>query len=133
INVQPYDKPPRFQGLDVALQVTGTGPVEDINFTFRGDGMHGLTIEVDANPALYSEDEVAAHGERLSTFLINALAAERLADVPTATPAEAVQELEFYNATSHPVPDVTLTALIEQAMTDAATSEALRFDGVSLS
>lgn len=133
INVQPYDKPPRFQGLDVRLHVTGTGPVEDINFTFRGDGMHGLTIEVDANPALYSEDEVAAHGERLSTFLINALAAERLADVPTATPAEAVQELEFYNATSHPVPDVTLTALIEQAMTDAATSEALRFDGVSLS
>src|SRR5690606_28517040 len=48
VNIQPYDRPPKMAGLDVALHVTGTGPVEDINFTFRGDALNGLTIEVDA-------------------------------------------------------------------------------------
>jgi enterobactin synthetase component F len=61
VNVQPYDRPPRMAGLQVDLHVTGTGPVEDINFTFRGDALNALTVEVDANPNLYSADEVAAH------------------------------------------------------------------------
>src|SRR5690606_34682330 len=62
VNVQPYDRPPRFAGLEVTLRVTGTGPVEDINFTFRGDGAGTLSIEVDANPDLYDAADVAAHG-----------------------------------------------------------------------
>ncbi len=132
INVQPYDRPPRFTGLDVALHVTGTGPVEDINFTFRGDGVNGLTIEVDANPDLYRGDEVAAHGERLAVFLAAAADAETLGAVPTATPCEAATELETFNATAHPVPDTTLTALIEQAIRATPGAEALRFEGQSL-
>lgn len=76
INMQPYDRPPQIFGLDVTLHVTGTGPVEDINFTFRGDGAHSLTLEVDANPDLYNEAEIAAHGERLAVFLARAVGAE---------------------------------------------------------
>lgn len=132
INVQPYDRPPRFHGLDVTLHVTGTGPVEDINFTFRGDGTTGLTLEVDANPGLYSAAEVAAHGARLALFLATAAGADRLADVPTATPAEARAELEEHNATAHPVPDTTLTALIEAAMAARPNAPALRFEGETL-
>lgn len=133
INVQPYDRPPRFQGFDVRLHVTGTGPVEDISFTFRGDAVGSLSIEVDANPDLYSAAEVAAHGERLAAFLAHAVAAERLADVPTATPAEAVAEVEAFNATLHPVPETTLAELLATAMRGHRASEALRFNGVSLS
>lgn len=132
VNVQPYDKPPRFAGLDAVLHVTGTGPVEDINFTFRGDGVNGLTIEVDANPDLYRADEVAAHGRRLAVFLAHAVRAERLADVPTATPEEAQAELEQFNATAHPLPEVTLAELIERAMVATPDAEALRFGGHSL-
>lgn len=132
VNVQPYDRPPRFAGFDVALHVTGTGPVEDINFTFRGDGIHGLTIEVDANPDLYDADAVAAHGERLAVFLAAAVNAATLGDVPTATAREAAWELEAFNATHHPVPETTLTTLIEQAMRAMPGAKALRFQGQSI-
>lgn len=133
INVQPYDKPPHFHGLDVTLHVTGTGPVEDISFTFRGNGTSGLSIEVESNPTLYSAAETTAHGERLAEFLARAAGAGRLADVPTATPAEARLELEEFNQTAHPVEDTTLTELIERTMLATPEAEALRFDGASLS
>lgn len=132
INVQPYDRPPRMAGLDVALHVTGTGPVEDINFTFRGDGTRDLSIEVDANPDLYSAADVAAHGRRLAVFIEAAAQAERLIDVPTATPEEALHELEAYNATAHPVPDISLTELITRAMAATPDAPALRFDGAEI-
>ncbi|WP_347303578.1 amino acid adenylation domain-containing protein [Croceibacterium sp. TMG7-5b_MA50] len=132
VNVQPYDRAPRMAGLEVTLHVTGTGPVDDIHFTFRGDPARGLSIEVDANPALYTLDAVQAHGTRLAVFLGNALAAERLAEVPTATPAEAERELHCFNQTAHPVPDTTLTALIETAFEDGGEAVALRFDGANV-
>ncbi len=133
VNVQPYDRPPRMAGLEVGLHVTGTGPVEDINFTFRGDALSGLTIEVDANPDLYGAQDVAAHGRRLATFLDAAMQAAALSDVPTATPQEAAAELEAFNATAHPVPETTLAELIERAMAATPDAEALRFEGESLS
>ncbi|HWK42467.1 MAG TPA: amino acid adenylation domain-containing protein [Croceibacterium sp.] len=132
VNVQPYDRPPRIAGLEVDLHVTGTGPVEDINFTFRGDALNALSVEVDANPNLYSADEVAAHGHRLAIFIAHALMAERLSEVPTATPDEAQAELEAFNATTHPLPDSTLAELIERAMVATPDAEALRFGGESL-
>lgn len=133
INVQPYDRPPRFAGLDVTLHVTGTGPVEDISFTFRGDGVSGLTIEVDANPDLYSAEEVAAHGTRLAVFLDVAASATTLAEIPTATPEEAHAELEAHNATHRPVPETTLAELIEGQMAATPAAEALCFEGERLS
>lgn len=133
VNVQPYDRPPRFDGLDVTLHVTGTGPVDDIHFTFRGDPAQGLTLEVDANPDLYTADEVAAHAARLALFLGTATRAAKLADVPTATPAEAEAELEAHNATAHPLPETTLSALIEQTMRERPDAPALRFGAETLS
>ncbi len=133
VNVQPYDRPPRLAGLKVALHVTGTGPVDDIDFTFRGDAAHSLSIEVDSNPDLYSEAETVAHGRRLAEFLGRAVQAPGLADVPTATAAEADAEIRRWNATDHPVPDTTLVALVEERMRQAPDSEALRFAGRSMS
>ncbi len=132
VNVQPYDRPPRMAGLQVDLHVTGTGPVEDINFTFRGDALNALTVEVDANPNLYSADEVAAHGRRLAAFIANALEAEKLADAATATAEEALAELEAFNQTAHPISEATLAELIERAMVATPDAEALRFEGDSL-
>ncbi len=132
VNVQPYDRPPRFHGLESSLHVTGTGPVEDISFTFRGDAENSLTLEVDANPGLYDEAGIAAHAVRLEAFLAAAVSAARLADVPTATPEETRRELESFNATAHPVEDTTLTALVERAMAATPGAEALRFGADSL-
>lgn len=133
VNVQPYDRPPRFHGLDAKLHVTGTGPVEDINFTFRGDAVNSLTLEIDANPNLYSADEVAAHGERLAHYLSHAFTAATLGEVPIATPEEARREIAAWNDTAHPVPDATLAELIERAMAASPDAPALRFGTETLS
>ncbi len=133
VNVQPYDRPPVFVGLDVALHVTGTGPVEDISFTFRGDCLNSLSIEVDANPDLYTQAAVTAHGERLAAFLAAASHAKRLSEVPTATPAEAEAEIIGFNRTAHAVPETTLAALIEQQMARTPDAPALRFGDTTLS
>ncbi|WP_395670941.1 amino acid adenylation domain-containing protein [Phenylobacterium sp.] len=127
INVLPFDQPPRFQGLDAAVHVLSTGPVDDISFTFRGDAAPALTLEVDSNPDLYDAEETAAHGERLAVFLDAALDAATLADIPIATPAEAARELEVFNATAHPVLDVTLAALLERTMRTSPDAPALTF------
>ena len=55
------------------------------------------------------------------------IGAERLADVPIATPDEAIRERETFNATAHPVPDTTLAALLEAGMRRDPHAEALVF------
>lgn len=132
VNVQPYDRPPRFAGLEVTLHVTGTGPVEDISFTFRGDLRDAISLEVDANPDLYTQQEIAAHAKRLAHFLAAAAKAETLAGIPTATPAEAEREIAHFNATEHPLPEASLAELIERAMIAHGGAEAVGFDGEAL-
>lgn len=132
INVQPYDRPPRFAGLEAVLHVTGTGPVEDISFTFRGDLKDGPAIEVEANPDLWDQRAIADHAERLDAFLASAGAAERLADIPTALPREQERELHAFNTTAHPVPEMTLTDLITQSFAAYPEAEAVRFGDEAL-
>ncbi len=132
INVLPFAQPPRFEGLDATLHILGTGPVDDISFTFRGDASPDLTLEVDANPDLYSAEQTAAHGERLAAFIAAALDAETLGEVPIATPEEAQRELETFNATDYPLADVTLTALLEQAMAATPDAPAVTFGDQTL-
>lgn len=127
VNVLPFDQPPRFSGLQTQMHVLCTGPVDDIDITFRGDAKPRLTLEVDANPDLYSLADTQAHAARLEAFLTAALASERLCDVPVATPAEAERELETFNATHHPLPDVTLTALLMRQMAETPDAQALTY------
>ncbi|PSD26398.1 hypothetical protein C7E17_24895, partial [Stenotrophomonas maltophilia] len=50
-----------------------TGPVDDLTLGFRGDGQALLDLEIEANPALYSREDVEAHAARLLHFRIGAL------------------------------------------------------------
>ncbi|MFT4012448.1 MAG: amino acid adenylation domain-containing protein [Paracoccus sp. (in: a-proteobacteria)] len=133
VNVQPFDKAPEFPGLDCRLHILGAGAVDDLTLTFRGDPASGITFEVDANPALYSPGETAAHGARIEAFLAAALQARTLAEVPTASPAEIAAQRDQARAALHPLPDTTLAALIAHTMARAPDKPALRFGAQSLS
>ena len=133
VNVQPFDRPPEFPGIDCRLHILGAGAVDDLTLTFRGDPASGMIFEVDANPALYTQDEARAHGDRLLAFLAAALRAERLADVPTASPEEIALFAARAAETRHDIPDTTLTALIEARMTATPEAPALRFGETVLS
>lgn len=127
VNVQPFDFPPKMTGLDVDLHILGAGAVDDITFTFRGDPKDRMIFEVDANPALYSEADARAHGERLLAFLDAAADAATPGDIPLASPAEAQRLVFDVNATAHAVPDATLVALIERTMRESPDRPALVF------
>ena len=132
VNVQPFDRPPVFAGLDVGLHILGAGAVDDLTLTFRGDPQAGILFEVDANPDLYTAHDIAGHAARLPEFLRAALAAPTLASVPTASPAEVVAVARI-NATDHPIPDTTLTALIEARIKASPDAPALTFANRTLS
>ena len=132
VNVQPFDHPPVFAGLQVGLHILGAGAVDDLTFTFRGDPKAGMIFEVDANPDLYDISDVAGHSARLIAFLGAALACDRLAEVPTASPGERAM-IARWSATGHPVPDTTLTALIETQLAARPEAPALTFGDRTIS
>lgn len=132
INVLPFSRPPRFASLDSGVEVLATGPVDDITMTFRGDVGDSLSLEIEANPDLYSVAETQAHAHRLGAFLKAALTAGSLTEVPTASPAEIQRVIYDCNATDHAVPDTTLHALIEASMRRTPQAEALVFGDKSL-
>ena len=132
INVQPFYKPLVLTGLATRLQILGTGPIDDLTIGFRGDGLQQLELEIEANPALYSEVAVAGHLARLPAFLRAALGAVAVDDMPLASPEESQRHLFALNATEHAVPATTLAALIEAQMAARPEAVALEFEGQQL-
>ena len=126
INIQPFDRPPRFAGLQTALHILGAGAVDDLTLTFRGDPAAGLLFEVDANPDLYTAEDVRGHSARLPAFLSAALDLPRLALVPTAAPAEIAATEALTAGARHPVPDTTLTELIAAQIAATPDAPAIR-------
>ncbi|UNK41645.1 amino acid adenylation domain-containing protein [Luteimonas sp. S4-F44] len=132
VNVQPFYRPPRLHGAQVRLEILGTGPIDDVTIGFRGDGATALELEFEANPDLYGADEIAAHAQRLQAFLAAACTADGIDDIPLATADEARRALVDFNATAHPLPDMTLAALIEAAMAATPDAPALAFGDTTL-
>lgn len=128
VNVQPFYRPLQLAGVTATLDVLSTGPVDDVTLGFRGDGTAVLDLEIEANPTLYTSTQVQAHAARLLHFVSAALEVQAsggtITSVPLCTPAEAQRYLHDINATAHPVPELSLAALItaRMAATPAATA-----------
>ncbi len=87
VKVQPFEKPPCFPGLTCRLHILGTGAVDELVLTFRGEPPTGMIFDLDANPALYSPRELQEQGGRIEAFLTAALQADRLGRVTGTNPA----------------------------------------------
>ena len=133
IDVQPFYRPLELPGVQLALEILSTGPIDDITIGFRGDGLQHLNLQIEANSELYKWEATQAHQERLLEFLASALGARTLGDIPLASATESRRYLFDVNATEHPVPDTTLTALIEARMAQAPQAIALDYEGATLS
>lgn len=137
VNVQPFYRPLPWQGAVATLEILGTGPVDEITFGFRGDALHGLQFEIEANPALFDLAMLAAHATRLPHFVSQALRALGeggcMGEIALATPAEAQHWLHAVNATAHPLEDVSLVALLLAQLKATPGAVALEFEGEQLS
>ncbi len=132
VNVQPFYKPLAVTGVQAKLEVLCTGPVDDLTLGFRGDGQHLLDLEIEANPALYSREDVEAHAARLLHFVSAALEAGDIAAVPLASAVEAQQVVHGFNATAHALPQTTLVELLQQGMDRDPHAPALVFGDTTL-
>lgn len=137
VNVQPFYRPLPWPGAAAALEILGTGPVDEITFGFRGDAISGLQLEIEANPGLFDHAAIDAHAARLPHFVAQALQVlgegGQMGEIALATPDEAQHWLHAVNATSHPVDDVSLAALLLAQMEATPQATALEFEGESLS
>lgn len=133
INVLPFEEIPALAGCESKLTVLGTGAVDDLTFTLRADNFGQRPhLEIDSNPDLYSAEETRELSLRLSTFLDNAVQADRLLDVPVLTPQEHRHWVYEVNATEHAVEDTTLSTLIERTMRAQPDAPALSFEGTTI-
>ncbi len=137
VNVQPFYRPLQLAGVTATLEVLSTGPVDDVTLGFRGDGTAVLDLEIEANPTLYTSTQVQAHAARLLHFVSAALEVQAsggtITSVPLCTPAEAQRYLHDINATAHPVPELSLAALITARMAATPTATAVVFGAHQLS
>lgn len=70
INIEPFDYDLRFDGAPTSVHNLSNGSIEDLAFFVydRGDGKP-VRIDLDANPALYNGEALAAHAGRIERLL----------------------------------------------------------------
>ncbi|MGN9762104.1 amino acid adenylation domain-containing protein [Streptomyces sp. SD31] len=83
VNTVAFEEEPAFADLRVTRHQVMTGPVKDLSVVAVGtqDGGGGVLVELEANPAVYDETELARHRDRFTAYL-DALA--RTPDEPMA-------------------------------------------------
>ncbi|MEV5508420.1 non-ribosomal peptide synthetase [Streptomyces orinoci] len=70
VNLVPFVNDPEYAGHRTTYHHLSGGPVEDLSVTVRpGPGGSGLDIALAANPALYTEEQLADHERRLLLIL----------------------------------------------------------------
>jgi hypothetical protein len=90
--------------------------VDDLALVLTLDADGRLNARARGNPERHSDEEVAAHTDRLSQFTRRLLEAGPTAEVggiELLTPAEHHQIMHVWNDTAHPVPTLTLPELVE--------------------
>ncbi|WP_185993074.1 AMP-binding protein, partial [Streptomyces sp. 130] len=132
VNVMNFDYDLRFAAAPATGIYYGVGPTQDLAFQFldRADG-DGWQIELKANDALYTVDELDTHNERLTAFLTalaDAPADARLDDLDIMLPAERAA-LDAWNDTATATPAGTLPDLFAAQVVRTPDAPALVCDG----
>ena len=132
INVEPFDYDLRFAGHPVTPHNLSNGSADDLAIFIydRGDGK-GLIIDFDANPALYSAEDLAAHQQRFLK-LVEAITRDPglpVGRIDILDPAERRQILTDWNATSADYPqDRCIHELFEAQVRNTPDAVAVVFE-----
>lgn len=137
INVMPFDYDLSFAGHRATVRNLSAGPVDDlsVNVYDRFDGS-GLSIDFDANPAIYGADELALHQRRFLRLLDNVAAADPaqlVSRIDVLLAEERCQVLTEWNKTAHEVPKTYAAAMFEEQAARTPEAVAVVCEGASLS
>ncbi|WP_405183102.1 amino acid adenylation domain-containing protein [Nocardia sp. NBC_01377] len=135
VNIMLFHNELKFGSLTGSLHVLATGPVEDLSINlYNGEGGR-IHIDFEANPGLYSENEVTGHQERFFDFLGRFLESEadtRALALAAITEPERARVLHTWNSTDQPVSQGTLAGLFAERVADSPDSVAVEYDGETL-
>ncbi|MFI0977448.1 amino acid adenylation domain-containing protein [Streptomyces sp. NPDC021093] len=125
-----------FAGVRATAHNLSNGPVEDLSISVydRSDGTEPR-LDVDANPALYSEAELTAHQGRFLHFL-ETVAAEPdrpLGSHDVLTPEERRRTVVEWNDTAHPFPSTTVPEAFAARVARTPGATAVTFGDTTLS
>ncbi|MGW2399597.1 amino acid adenylation domain-containing protein [Kitasatospora sp. NPDC001664] len=103
LNIKPFDLALDFAGVAGRTVNLAAGPVDDLQLAVTKSPDDVIALEFDANPALYTAEELAAHAERCAALLVALAEApgRALRDLPLLTGAEQAA-LDGWNATGRP-------------------------------
>jgi len=91
INIKVFDYRLDFAGIGAVQESLATGPVTDVALSVYRDATHGFSVALDANPDLYSTDQLEVLADRLCAHLsglVGADPATARGTVPVATATE---------------------------------------------
>ncbi|MFG3549104.1 condensation domain-containing protein, partial [Streptomyces sp. NPDC047725] len=137
VNIMRFAYDLRFDGHRATVHNVSNGPVENLSFSVyaRSDGS-GVRIDVDTNPALYTQEETTAHRDRFVALLERLLAAgpaQSVGRLDVVTEAERSLVLEGWNDSASVVEGLTFPELFEERVARAPESVALVCGDVELS
>ena len=112
VNIMPFDYGLEFGGHRATVHNLSNGPVDDLAIVvYDRSDTRPLRIDFDANPALYSAEELADHHHRFLHLLSSGVhGGERISNIDLLRADEREQILTAWNATAQPVPATTLAA-----------------------
>lgn len=128
INIEPFHYDLRFGALTSTPHNLCNGSIEDITFFIydRNDG-NGLRIDIDANPGLYTPEELAVHLTRFNR-LVEALVEDperAIAAVDILDPGERALIEGPWNDTARAVPDAPWIDLFEARVRETPAAPAV--------
>ncbi len=136
VNVMPFDYVLRFGETEATNVNLSTGVIDDISISiYKPSDDNPINIFIDANPALYTKHELAAHSKRLIRLIEQTI--EQF-DIPVAEidmiSAEEKQYFQQWNATDRAYPkEETIVDLFESQVRKTPHHTAVVFQSQHLS
>ncbi|MFC9432524.1 non-ribosomal peptide synthase/polyketide synthase [Nocardia sp. NPDC057030] len=127
-------------------RVLSTGPVEDLSLNVYYGERDGVHVDFEANPNLYTADDIARHHARFLRYLERLLVTDAttpMSEVPVATELELEVSTRIWNATAFDVdavlsdrcsgaaPRATLVAMFEAQAARTPDAVAVRYPGAA--
>ncbi|GGJ50080.1 MULTISPECIES: amino acid adenylation domain-containing protein [Virgibacillus] len=118
INIMPFDYTLRFGKAKGTIYKLATGPVEDLSLNiYDQKNDSGLRFDLDANPDIYSEQDVYLHLQRIEKLVVdiaNSSTKQAIGKLNLLLTKERQQVLEDWNPAYHEIADKPFLSRFEE-------------------
>ncbi|GAK72608.1 putative non-ribosomal peptide synthetase [Agrobacterium rubi TR3 = NBRC 13261] len=135
VNIEPFDYDLRFDGHAASAHNLSNGTMTDFTiFAYdRGDG-GDLHVDFDANPALYTLEELEEHKERFLHLISNIISSpdRAVCDISLLLANERQRVLNDWNDTAQPIENATWLDLFRRQVEQRPHATAVIFEAREL-